>query len=168
MWGTFEKRLTIGGLALGWMGWMVIHCAWQMWVHWPQRPENAVRTRPLPLHRARHIAAAFFPEVAASFPAARDQSNPFFPNPSQPPPAPPPVVTRQVEIVYQGYYATSQGEKRAFVMSGGQLFSGPPGTAVVAGFAIGEITSAAITLVHPDGRRISLDFRVPKSIEVPL
>ena len=168
MWGTFEKRLLIGGVAAVWLCWMVLQCVWQMWGHWPQPPDLSGRVKNLALHRARHVLSPFATNIVASFSPAKDLRNPFFPNPSQPLPPPLAVVTRQVELVYQGFYATSQGEKRAYIQAGTQLIVGPVGTVVAADYAIADISPRTLTLANRYGKKITLDFTVSKTIEVPL
>lgn len=168
MWGTFEKRLAIGVLALALLCFMVLQCVWQMWGHRHLPPDTSGQGFSMPMHRARHVLEPFSTNIPASFKTARDLENPFYPNPSQPPPPPPPVITRQVPLVYQGYYSTSQGEKRAYVMSGAQQIIGPVGTKVIAGYAISDISPASLTLADSAGKQIKLDFSVTKTIDIPL
>jgi hypothetical protein len=168
MWGTFEKRLIVGAVALAWLSWMVLQCVWQMWGHGPAPPEASPRAHPLPMHRARHVLEPFSTNVVANFVPAKDVHNPFYPNPTQPLPAPPPASTRQVTLVYQGHYATSQGDKHAYVLAGTNLVTGPVGTSIIAGFAIAEIAPQQLTLSDSSGKRITLEFTVPKTIDIPL
>jgi hypothetical protein len=168
MWGTFEKRLAITLAAIAWLCWMLIQAVWQMWGQWPKPPEFWGRPTSMPMYRARHVAGPFAPLAGASFKKVRDLGNPFYPNPSLPPPAPPPVVTRQVELVFQGYYTTSQGETRAYVSAGGQTVVGPVGTKVFADYSIVEIGPGTLVLTDALGKKITLDFSVKKTVEVPL
>jgi hypothetical protein len=120
------------------------------------------------MHRARHVLEPFSTNVVANFVPARDAHNPFYPNPTQPLPPPTPASTRQVTLVYQGHYATSQGEKHAYLLAGTNLVTGPVGTTVIAGFAIVEITPQQLTLADSSGKRITLEFTVAKTIDIPL
>lgn len=168
MWGTFEKRLLAGTATLIWLGWMMFQTIWQIWGlgSWLQNMPTPAQT--LPLHRSRHIAESFSTTIPGAFKPAKDLQNPFYPNPSQPPPAPAPVVTRQVPLSYQGFFAASSGEKRAYVQVEAKTVVGPVGTQVVAGYAISEITPGALTLTDAAGKKLTLDFRASKAIDVPI
>ena len=168
MWGTFEKRRAMGGVALAWLGWMVLQCVWQMWGHWSGPLDTPSRAQVLPMHRARHVLEAFSTNIAASFLPAKDLRNPFYPNPAQPLPPPPPALTRQVILVYQGYYTTSLGEKHAYVLAGTNLVTGPVGTLILAGYAVTEIGPQQLTLTDARGKKVLLEFTVPKTLEIPL
>ena len=168
MWDTFEKRIATGGVTLAWLGWMVLQCVWQMWGHWHAPPETPSRAQVLPMHRARHVLETFSTNVAAGFLPAKDMHNPFYPNPAQPLPPPPPLLTRQVALVYQGSFTTSQGEKHAYVLAGTNLVTGPVGTSILAGYAVTEIGPQQLTLTDPRGKKVLLEFTVPKTLEIPL
>jgi hypothetical protein len=168
MWGTFEKRLALGAVTLVWLCWMTSQCVWQMWGHRALPADTSSPNAILPIHRARHILEPFATNIPASFSVAKDMQNPFYPNPSQPPPPAPPIITRQVPLLYQGFYATSAGEKRAYVQVNNQTLVGPTGTKIIAGYFISEITSANLTLADASGKKLVLEFRTSKSIEIPL
>jgi hypothetical protein len=85
----------------------------------------------------------------------------------QPPPPPPPPPTKKVELLFQGWYLASTGERRAYVKLGDALLTLTNGAKVVADHAIKDIGMRALTLTNAAGQTNVLEFNVKKGIDVP-
>jgi hypothetical protein len=94
--------------------------------------------------------------------------NPFFTTFFQPPPAPPPVTTRMVELTYQGFYVTADGERRAFLRVGTNVFHGAPGANVVANYSVAQIEHGSLTLTNEANEPTVLNFRAKTELVVPI
>jgi len=81
--------------------------------HSLQRPDPAsISSIGARVNRAKQVEELFFPKPPLKIKPARNLTNPFYPNPEQPAPPPPAPLTQDVQLVYQGYYQTSGGDKR--------------------------------------------------------
>jgi hypothetical protein len=94
--------------------------------------------------------------------------NPFFTIYFQPPPAPPPITTRKVELMYQGFFETTQGERRAFLRVGTNTFIGAPGTNVIANYSVAQIEHGSLTLTNESNEPTVLNFRAKAELIVPV
>jgi hypothetical protein len=92
--------------------------------------------------------------------------NPFYTTYFHPPPAKPPTA-RRINLTYQGFYRTAEGEKRAFVMVGDRLFVGPVGSNVVADLVVADISLQSLTLRNASTQTNTLDFNIGKELEIP-
>ena len=94
--------------------------------------------------------------------------NPFYPNPKQPLPAPvAPVTSKSIEVAYLGFFATSRGDKTAYLQLGDQTFMGTNGAKFLGNFKISEIGINSLTLLDGNGKPVTVEFRGKKTIEIP-
>jgi hypothetical protein len=98
---------------------------------------------------------------------ATNQANPFYAIQLFPP-TPPPPKTRKVEVVYQGFFSTSHGEKFAYVLTDKKLLIGQVGTAVVTNLNIADMNMAGLTLKDRAGKEVYLLFNTNQTLEVPV
>ncbi|MCL5096576.1 MAG: hypothetical protein M1608_03385 [Candidatus Omnitrophica bacterium] len=159
-------------VALAWTG-IVIYSAARHWGgHVPAPPDlSSFGAGVISSNRARQVEAAFAWTSLTNLQPAVNLNDPFFPTPGQPAPAPPAAPapsTRKVDLLYQGYYSTSQGEKRAYVLVGDQLLVGPIGTKVLANLVISDISLRTLTLKDDVGKEIRLNFDAKTTLEIPL
>jgi hypothetical protein len=166
--GSLEKRLIAAGLLLAWLGVILVRVVMQFGGALPVRP-NLPDNSPVGarVHRAGQVESPYSLAVFASFKPARNLSNPFYPNPAQPAPPPTPPLTRSIDVLYQGYYMTSQGVKQAYITVGDRLVIGPTGAKVVANLVIADISLRTLTLQDGTGKKLVLDFMAKKPVEVP-
>jgi hypothetical protein len=91
----------------------------------------------------------------------------------QPPPAapkpepPPPPTTRNVDLLYHGFYTTGDGGKRAFVDVAGELFVRAEGEDLINGYQLREIGFRSLTLANAAGETIILNFNSKKELQLP-
>jgi len=85
----------------------------------------------------------------------------------QPPPPPPPAPSKKVELLFQGWYLASSGERLAYVKLGETLLTLTNGAKVVADHAVKEIGLRALTLTNAAGQTNVLEFDVKKALDVP-
>ena len=167
-----EKRLIMAFLILIWLVWMIERFA-HHWGGSTAVPPNLSSFTPMAtrVNRARQIEEVLSVGYRTGLKPAQNISNPFYPNPTPPPPPPPPpppVTTRKVELLYQGYYVTSRGEKKAYLLVGDQLLVGTPGAKVTGPLVIVDIGARALRLKDAAGKETVLDFNVKKSVELPV
>jgi hypothetical protein len=170
MFDTLEKKLITGiavALWLAILAWLVLR---QTGGAVPSAP--AVKSIPgaaNTLHTVRGVEDLFSLAFCRQLKPFNNLQNPFYPNPKQP--MPPPVAppkTKTIDMVYQGYFATSRGEKTAYIQAGDQFVLGTNGAKVLAVFKISEIGSNSLTLLDANGKPVILEFRSKKSIEIPI
>jgi hypothetical protein len=94
--------------------------------------------------------------------------NPFFTTYFQPPPAPPPITTRKVELMYQGFFETAEGGRQAFIRVGTNVFIGAPGTNVIANYSVARIEHGSLTLTNEANEPTVLNFRAKTELVVPV
>ena len=168
MMGNTEKRLIAAGLALVWLGIILVRIITQYGGRVPARPDLPPNSPvAIQVHRPGQVENAYSLAWIARFKPAKNLSNPFYPNPTLPPPPPAPPSTRQIEVLYQGYYMTSQGVKQAYVTVGGRLLIGSTGSKVVGNLVIADISLRTLTLQDSTGKKLILDFMAKKPVEVP-
>ncbi len=93
-------------------------------------------------------------------------SNPFFTAYFQPP-APPAPTTRKVNMIYLGFFETTDGEKQAFVRVDDADLTATLGRPIVADLSISEINVRTLTLTNSASRTNVLEFDKSTSVEVP-
>lgn len=98
---------------------------------------------------------------------ATNQANPFY-SIQLFPPTPPPPKTRKVEVVYQGFFSTSHGEKFAYVLTNNALLIGQVGASVVTNLNIADMNMAGLILKDPAGKEVFLPFNTKQNLEVPV
>jgi len=132
----------------------------------PELPGGGALSR---IQRLRQLDETLSLGAVTNLAWAPDPLSPLFANPSPPPaPAPPPPSSAKIELLYQGHYVTSAGERRAYVQAGDRLVIGPAGTEVAAGYAIADIALRQLKLKDAAGSELVLEFNQKKSVEVPL
>lgn len=169
MLGTTEKRLLAAGLALLWICVLLIRETAQFGGRLPEQP-RLPQPSPVALqaHRPGLVENAYSLALFARFRPARNLSNPFYPNPTLPPPPPAAPLTRQIDVIYQGYYMTSQGVKQAYITVGDRLVIGATGTKIVGNMVIADISLRTLTLQDSTGKKLIVDFMTKKPVEVPV
>jgi hypothetical protein len=93
-------------------------------------------------------------------------NNPFFTAHFQPP-TPPAPTTRKVNMTYQGFYQTADGDKYAFVQVDDTDVTVASGRPIVADLSVSEINVQTLTLTNSASRTNVLEFNRTTSVEVP-
>jgi hypothetical protein len=94
-------------------------------------------------------------------------ANPFFTVHFQPP-QPTPPTTRKVNMTYQGFFQTTDGDRLAFVYLDDTHLTVPLGRPVVADLAVGEINTHTLVLTNGATRTNILTFNQTAAVEVPV
>ena len=89
------------------------------------------------------------------------------PPPKPPPPEPEVKKTRKVTLTYNGYFETSTGEKRAYVVVGGVTSLLPLGAPVISDLMISNIQRLELTLKRAITQEVAVPFRGSKEVEIP-
>jgi hypothetical protein len=137
----------------------------------PDRPRFDSPTTPVVVgptnNRARDL---FLPAVFAALQPATNQQSPFFTTYLRPkvPPPPPPVLTRKVNVTYDGLFITATGQKRAYVVVDGRMGLFPVGAAVVGDLMISNMDRTILTLNRAVTQEVAVPFRTSKEVEIPL
>jgi hypothetical protein len=94
-------------------------------------------------------------------------ANPFFTSHFQPP-RPTPPTTRKVNMTYQGFLQTTDGDRLAFLRLDDAHLTVPLGRPVVADLAVGEINTLTLILTNGAARTNVLTFKQTAAVEVPV
>lgn len=94
-------------------------------------------------------------------------SNPFYTAHFQPP-KPPAPTTRKVNMTYQGFLQTTDGDRLAFVRVDEANLTVALGRPIVADLAVGEINAGTLVLTNGATRTNVLEFNQAASVEVPV
>jgi len=96
--------------------------------------------------------------------------SPFVTTYFRPPPPPPPPVrkTQKFQLTYQGYFETSEGVQRAYVLIDDRLAVLPPGAKVVGDVVIQQIERMKLELRQAGTQTITVPFRGTREVEVPV
>ena len=168
MLGPLEKRLILAVSGLVWLA-ALVFLVLKDWGGGiparPQLPNFATQASTVP--RASQIDELFSLANSIKKRPGTNIHDPFYPNITQPPTAPPPK-TRMVDLVYRGCFTTSHGEKYAYVAVGTQLVVGGVGTKVVADWTVADIELASLTLKGGGTNKTVLTFDIKRSLEIPL
>lgn len=119
-----------------------------------------------------HLAKMFTPAALATVAPAANLPTPFVTAFFQPPPPPPPPdpkikKTRKVALTYNGFFETSTGEKRAYLLVGGAMAMLPTGAPVISDLMISNIQRLQLTLVRGSTQEVAVPFRGSTEVEVP-
>ncbi len=98
-------------------------------------------------------------------PADPELLPPVEPTPERPPPPP---ATREISLVYRGFYRSSSGEPFAYVEVDNAMQVYPINRSVAASWQIIEANATELILEHADEGRRLFPFNQKKSLEVPL
>ncbi|HKS37171.1 MAG TPA: hypothetical protein VJW76_08290 [Verrucomicrobiae bacterium] len=112
------------------------------------------------------IDALFAPATLGQLAPPAKLQSPFYTAYYQPP-APKPPTTRKVDMTYQGFIETAEGQQRAFIKTGDTLFVGPVGSKVLADLVVVEIAPRRLTLTNSAARTNVLEFNARQELEVP-
>jgi hypothetical protein len=168
MLGPLEKRLILAVSGLVWLAILVFLALEDLGGGIPARPQlPAFATESSPGPRAGQIDDLFSLASRIKQRPGTNIHNPFFPNITQPP-VPPTPKTRMVDLTYRGFFATSHGEKYAYVAVGDQLVVGGVGTKVVADWRVADIDLVNLTLKDGGTNQTLLPFDLKRSLEIPL
>lgn len=170
MLGALEKRLLLAILIVLWLVVQLV-LALRYWGEaLPNPPElpsfSAAANR---LHRVNQLREPFTLSSFTQLAPALEMNNPFFPNPTQPPPPPPPAppAPPKVDLLYQGMYETSLGQKYAYLQVGTNLLVGTNGSSLLTNFTLAEINLRNVLVRDAAGKKYMLEFNVKKSFELP-
>jgi hypothetical protein len=94
-------------------------------------------------------------------------NSPFYTTHFQPP-TPPAPTTRLVNMIYQGYFQSTDGDKQAFVRVDDADRTVALGQALVADLAVSAIEARSLTLTNSAARTNRLEFNQSVSVEVPV
>ena len=127
---------------------------------------------------ARHAETAFTPVsesqlqkllAPANVPAlsSTNLGSPFFTTHFQPP-KPPAPTTRKVDMIYKGFFQTTDGDRQAFVQVDNANRTIALGRPFIADLAVSEILPRTLTLTNSTSRTNVLEFNKSTSVEVPV
>jgi hypothetical protein len=138
------------------------------------RARPAARTAPVPLVPVELAAALQERSSLAGLVPPLDQPGAFHtthfvpPPPGPTPPPPAPAATQKLEMVYQGFFETAGGERRAFVRIADKSIVAGPGMALAGGLSVAAVAHKTLTLTNVAGETAVLDFNTRKALEVPV
>jgi hypothetical protein len=165
--GLIEKQLlssVLAAMCLFYIATLALpELGWQS-VDEPTHPQASSLAR---LNRAKQLEELFLAKASLKIKPARNMSSPFFPNPEQPAPPPPPPLTVDVQALYQGFFQTSGGDRKAYVLVGDKTIMGGLGTKVAGTYLISEISAASLTIKDSLGKVAVLPFRTAKAVTIP-
>lgn len=118
------------------------------------------------------LGQLFAPAALAVVAPATNLPAPFvtaYFQPPPPPPPPPPDIkkTRKVTLTYNGFFETSSGEKRAYVLVGGASSLLTLGAPVVSDLMISNIQRTQLTLRRAITQEVTVPFRGSTEVEIP-
>jgi hypothetical protein len=93
--------------------------------------------------------------------------SPFFTTHFQPP-KPPAPTTRKVDMIYKGFFQTTDGDRQAFVQVDNANRTAALGRPLIADLAVSEILPQTLTLTNSASRTNVLEFNKSTSVEVPV
>ena len=94
--------------------------------------------------------------------------NPFLTRYFVPPAPPPPATTRKIEVTYQGFYQTGEGQKQTIFRLGDAYVVAPIGARVATNLFIAEVTMQAMTLTNLEKQTNIVPLNVKREIVVPI
>jgi len=94
--------------------------------------------------------------------------NPFVTRYFVPPAPPPPPTTRKIEVTYQGFYQTGDGQRQTIFRLGDTYVVAPVGASVVTNLIIAEATMQALTLTNREAQTNIVPLNVKREIIVPI
>lgn len=89
------------------------------------------------------------------------------PEPEPDPPAPPPA-TREIAIVYRGFYRASNGQPFAYLEVDGATRVYAINQTLASGWTVAEVNASQLTLRQGETRQEQFPFNRKKSLEVPI
>jgi hypothetical protein len=169
MFGTYDKRSLLSALLLVWLAFLAYQIVRNLGGRTPA-PPNVSFFAPIgaKVDRGHQMEQLFSTALYGDFKPARNMSNPFYSIPFVAPPPPDPPTTRQVNLLYQGYFVSSQGEKKAYVLVDSQLVIGGMGSKVVAQYFMSGISPSALVLKDGAGKELKVNFNAKTQVVVPI
>jgi hypothetical protein len=122
------------------------------------RSYQAVKSSPI----GRLLASGVYSNLLS----ATQQANPFY-SIQLYPPTPPPPKTRTIEVLYQGFFMTSHGEKYCYLQVETNLVLGRVGTRAAGTYVLADMNPAGLTLKDDAGKETFLPFNTKQKVEVP-
>lgn len=118
------------------------------------------------------LGQLFAPAALSEVAPATNLLAPFITAYFQPPPPPPPPPadikkTRKVTLTYNGFFETSSGEKRAYVLVGETSNLLPLGAPVISDLMISNIQRTQLTLRRAVTQEVAVPFRGSTVVEIP-
>jgi hypothetical protein len=93
----------------------------------------------------------------------------FIPAPKPAPaPTPPPPTTKKVTVVYQGYFTTGDGPKKAMFKMADGLYTMPLGASIVTNHYIVDLNYRSMTLTNTAGQTNLLLLNTAQELEIPI
>lgn len=159
----------LSALLLAWLAFLAFQIVRNLGGGAPAPPEVSVFA-PIGarINRGRQLEQTFSTTLYSDFKPARNMSNPFYSIPFVPPPPPDPPTTRPVDLLYQGFFVSSQGVKKAYVLVGDQLVIGPVGSKVVAQYLIAGIAPGAMMIKDGAGKELTVNFNTKTQVVVSI
>ena len=134
------------------------------------RPRTALTP---PVRPVAKIAELFSAASLGRLAPSTNAANPFYTTYFQPPPPPPPPpvapkpTTRKISLVYQGFYQTAAGLKKAFVQADDRLLVEAVGNPIIGDLVVIDIGLRALTLKNSAARTNVLEFNIKQEVEIP-
>ena len=88
--------------------------------------------------------------------------------PPAPPAPPPPPTNRKIEVTYQGFYQTGDGQKQTIFRLGEAYVVAPVGARVVTNLFIAAATMQAMTLTNLEAQTNIVPLNTKREIVVPI
>jgi hypothetical protein len=134
------------------------------------REEEAFSVPPQDPVPVAKLGQLFGGEFSPRKPAATTNEDAFYTRYFVPPPTPTPPVptTRKFELIYEGYYGTSDGPKQTLVKLGDTFIVAPVGGRVISNLFVSDVSFQALSLTNTTGQTNVLLLNVKKEVEVPI
>jgi hypothetical protein len=132
----------------------------------PQFPTPGRRSEPVLIPISENQLEGLLTPSAVPTLDPTNLSNPFFTTHFQPP-KPSAPATRKVNMTYQGFFQTTDGDKQAFVRVDDANLTATLGRPIVADLAVSEINVHSLTLTNSASQTNVLEFNKSTSVEVP-
>lgn len=171
---SFTKHRWVAISAMGGLLLLLVLTLWNWGDEVPERPVvKERRSEPWPAVSVEGVQKLFSVDAVTPALSLVHGPSPFYTTYFQPPPAPKPAdpappTTRQVELVYQGFYEMSMSQRKAFLKMDGRSQVTSIGTPVAGGFAVHAIDFGTLTLTNAAGETNVLLFNEPKTLEIPV
>jgi hypothetical protein len=163
-----EKHLLLALLVAIWVCVLVLLTLGRLQSFIPEPPTlPAYAFRTYRTVKGGPIGRLLAPTVYSSLRPATQEANPFY-SIQLYPPTPPPPKTRKVEVLYQGFFMTSHGEKYFYLQVENELVVGPVGVRTAGGLVVADMNTAGLTLKDEAGKETYLPFNEKQTLEVPI
>jgi hypothetical protein len=134
------------------------------------REQEAFSTPPQDPVPVAKLAPLFGSDLWPKFPTGTNYLGAFYTRYFVPVPAPalPAPTTRKFELIYQGFYGTSDGPKQTVVGIGDGFIIAPIGGRVISNLFVSDASYQALVLTNTTSQTNVLLLNTKKEVEVPI